>query len=130
MAAGLAGYAYKPGVVDGFLYPLDGIIILSNYIGSIGTSSYTTSRALTHEIGHYLSLSHLWGDTNSPGAACGDDGILDTPETMGWTTCQLTNNDVCVPGTPENVQNYMEYAYCQRMFTFGQRDAMQYDVCR
>lgn len=128
MRDGVAGYAYYPGAVDGFLYPYDGIIILQDYIGSIGTSSVGTSRALTHEIGHYLGLPHTWGNTNQPGVACGDDGILDTPQTKGWTTCNLTSNAVCTVGQPENVQNYMEYAYCSRMFTFGQRDVMHYSL--
>ncbi len=126
MMNGVAGYAYYPGAVDGFLYPYDGVIILQDYIGSIGTSSVNTSRALTHEIGHYLSLPHCWGNTNQPGVACGDDGILDTPETKGWTTCNTAASAVCTVGQPENVQNYMEYAYCSKMFTFGQKAAMHY----
>ncbi len=126
MRDGVAGYAYYPGATDGFLEPFDGIIILHDYIGSIGTSSVGTSRALTHEVGHWLNLAHPWGSNNSPGVACGDDGILDTPQTKGWTTCNLTNNAVCTVGQPENVQNYMDYSYCSRMFTYGQVDAMQY----
>jgi PKD repeat protein len=128
MQAGVAGYAYYPGAVDGFLYPFDGVIILHDYIGSIGTGSVGTSRALTHEVGHWLSLPHTWGSNNSPGIACGDDGILDTPQTKGWTSCNLTSNAICTVGEPENVQNYMEYAYCSRMFTYGQRDVMHYAI--
>jgi PKD repeat protein len=128
MMDGVAGYAYYPGAVDGFLEPFDGIIILQDYIGSIGTSSVTNSRALTHEVGHWLSLSHTWGNTNQPGVACGDDGILDTPQTKGWTTCNLTSNEICTTGEPENVQNYMEYAYCSKMFTYGQVAAMHYAI--
>lgn len=127
MMNGVAGYAYYPGAVDGFLYPFDGIIILQDYIGSIGTSNAFTSRALTHEIGHYLSLSHPWGSTNSPGVACGDDGILDTPETKGWSTCPLPQNaKICDTAVVENYQNYMDYSYCSYMFTEGQKDAMHY----
>lgn len=126
MRDGVAGYAYYPGATDGFLEPFDGIIILHDYIGSIGTSSVGTSRALTHEVGHWLNLSHPWGNNNSPGVACGDDGILDTPQTKGWTTCNLTSNAICTVGQPENVQNYMDYSYCSKMFTFGQVAAMQY----
>lgn len=85
--AGVAGYAYYPSSVAGFLYPYDGILILHDYIGSIGTSSTNSSRALTHEIGHYLNLSHPWGNTNDPGVSCGDDGVSDTPPTKGHTAC-------------------------------------------
>ena len=122
---GVAGYALYPSAVDGQLYYADGIVVLHNYVGSIGTSIPSHSRTLTHEIGHYLGLSHTWGSTNNPGVACGDDGIHDTPITKGWTNCNLVNNQVCTPGIVENVQNYMEYAYCSRMFTEGQVSYMR-----
>jgi PKD repeat protein len=126
MEPGVGGYAYFPAAVDGFLYMYDGVMIRHNVIGSIGTSNPTSSRSLSHEIGHFLSLPHVWGFNNVPGVLCGDDGIFDTPQTKGWGVCELVNNQICVTGVPENVQNYMEYAFCQRMFTFGQRDAMHY----
>ena len=124
MEDGVAGYAYFPATVQGSYAPYDGVIILSDYIGSIGSSNPYTSRALTHEIGHTLNLPHTWGLTNAPGVACGDDGIFDTPETKGWTSCNLTGA-VCHPGVIENVQNYMEYAYCSNMFTDGQVQIMR-----
>jgi PKD repeat protein len=119
--AGVAGYAYLPA---GAGSTVDGVLILSNYIGSIGTGSVATSRALTHEIGHYLNLNHTWGGTNNPGVACGDDGVTDTPITMGHTSCTLTDA-TCTPPIIENVQNYMEYAYCSNMFTAGQKNRMR-----
>lgn len=126
MEPGVGAYAYYPGAANGFLWIYDGIIARHNVVGSIGTSNLTSSRSVTHEVGHYLSLPHVWGSTNAPGVACGDDGILDTPQTMGWDHCELVNNAICVVGVNENVQNYMEYAFCQRMYTYGQRDAMHY----
>jgi PKD repeat protein len=101
----------------------DGIMILNSYIGSIGTGNIQKSHALTHEIGHYLNLSHVWGDTNNPGVDCtGDDNVSDTPPTEGWTTCNLTGS-TC--GSPiDNVQNFMEYSYCSTMFTTGQKNRM------
>ncbi len=124
ISSGAAGYAYKPGatVIDP---TIDGIIILSTYVGSIGTGSVSRSRALTHEIGHYLNLDHTWGGTNNPGVDCsGSDGVSDTPTTMGHTAC-LLSDAVCNPPTIENVQNYMEYAYCSNMFTAGQKTKMR-----
>ncbi len=120
--SGAAGYAYLPGTAPSAT--VDGIIILSTYVGSIGTGNPGTSRALTHEIGHFLNLQHVWGNTNNPGVACGNDGVTDTPVTEGWTTCNLTSNDVCNPGVDENVQNFMEYSYCTRMYSAGQRTRM------
>ncbi|MFT5818835.1 MAG: PKD repeat protein [Crocinitomix sp.] len=124
MRDGVAGYAYYPSAVTGALFFADGIIILNDYIGSIGTGSDYNSRALTHEIGHWLSLPHVWGSNNNPGVACGDDSIEDTPVTAGHTSCPLVGTDDCNDGIAENIQNYMEYSYCSRMFTFGQRDVM------
>jgi PKD repeat protein len=121
-ASGVAGYAYYPGAANG----IDGILILSDYIGSIGSSSVSHSRALTHEVGHYLNLQHPWGNNNNVGVACGDDGVSDTPITKGWSYCpQPSAAAVCNPPIIENYQNYMDYSYCTRMFTQGQKTRMR-----
>lgn len=67
----------------------------------------------------------MWGGTNQPGVACGDDGVLDTPISKGYSSCNLGSPTFCTPGVVENIQNYMEYAYCQRMYTLGQATRMQ-----
>lgn len=124
---GVAGYAYQPASVTGLGASVDGIIILHDYIGSIGTSSPYNSRALTHEIGHWLDLSHPWGNTNNPGVACGDDGIPDTPQTKGynlWCPSSSAQAKICDTAIVENYQNFMEYSYCCRMFTEDQKLAM------
>lgn len=116
---GAAGYTMTPqGWSQGTMYA--GILIKHTYVGSIGTGNYTLARALTHEVGHWLNLAHPWGPNNNPGntASCGDDdGVGDTPNTIGWTTCNLSGT-TC--GSLDNVQNYMDYSYCSRMFTQGQ----------
>lgn len=122
MKGGVAGYAYYPTGVEGNGRFRDGIIIRHNYIGSIGTSDPYSSRALTHEIGHYLGLAHLWGSTNDPGLPVNctdDDGIEDTPNTIGWTNCNNLNGATC-DTIIDNIQNFMEYSYCTHMFTKGQ----------
>ena len=86
MQNGVAGYAFYPTSVEGGGFIKDGVIILDNFIGSIGTSSERNSRALTHEIGHWLGLPHVWGSNNNPGERCGDDGIADTPVTKGHSS--------------------------------------------
>lgn len=119
IASGAAGYAYYPASTVN-RPQIDGIVVLNDYVGSIGTSVLGRSRTLTHEIGHYLNLPHLWGSTNDPGlqSNCNtDDGISDTPNSIGWQSCVL-NGSTC--GSLDNVQNYMEYSYCSRMFTQGQ----------
>jgi len=119
---GAAGYTYKPGGGGGYY---NSIFILSNYVGSIGTGTEGRSRALTHEVGHWLNLSHTWGDDNDPGdpnSCSQDDGIADTPNTIGVTTCKL-NENTC--GPLANVENYMDYSYCSKMFTPGQANVMR-----
>ncbi len=86
----VAGYAYYPSAVATYLAPYDGILILYDYIGSKPPSSPNTSRALTHEIGHYLSLYHPWGSTNSPEVDCSSSDLVDdTPTTRGHLSCDL-----------------------------------------
>lgn len=124
IASGAAGYAYYPGSL-GTGSNMDAIVILSNYVGSIGTSSALHSRALTHEAGHWLNLQHTWGNTNDPGVACGDDQVGDTPQTMGFTSCSTeAGSKICNPAIAENYQNYMDYSYCSVMFTPGQGTRM------
>lgn len=136
-SAGVAGYAYYPTGVTGTGFFRDGIIILHDYVGSIGTGSPGRSRALTHEIGHWLGLAHTWGNDNDPGnsASCGqDDGIKDTPNCIGMTSCNLSMNSCDDTQTldsywgaldpVDNAQNYMDYSYCSVMFTKGQADFM------
>jgi PKD repeat protein len=107
--AGVAGYAYYPSAVSGPLAPFDGILILHNYIGSIGSASLYNSRALTHEVGHWLSLQHPWGSTNEPEVACGDDLVEDTPETMGHLSC--TTVDLYQPMcTIDNITTMFNFA--------------------
>jgi len=125
-ADGAAGYSHYPGSVnspnDAYL---DGIVIQDSYTGSTGTSNNFRSRVLTHEIGHWLNLRHLWGNSNTPGdqANCNqDDLVSDTPNSKGWTSCSL---DGVSCGSLDNVQNYMEYSYCGKMFTEGQKSRLR-----
>ena len=120
-AGGAAGYTTLPG----FTGMSNGIWILHSYVGSIGTGNTGVSRALTHEVGHWLNLEHTWGGNNNPGnlASCGtDDFVNDTPNTIGVTSCAL-NENTCGPRA--NVENYMDYSYCSKMFTPGQVTRMR-----
>lgn len=123
-ANGAAGYTNYPSNWIGTSMR-NGIWILHNYLGAIGTSTAHSSRALTHEVGHWLDLPHVWGSTNDPGLPSNcdtDDDIADTPNTIGSKTCKLSENSC---GPRANVENYMDYSYCSKMFTEGQRDRMR-----
>ena len=116
----------------------DGIVLRNTQFGSIGRScgANLCTRSLTHEIGHYFGLYHTWGPTNTPGIAsnCGfTDYVSDTPQTAGYSQstngpCD-TNYALCndASGNPiiANVQNYMDYADCEKMFTLGQKAVMR-----
>lgn len=122
---GAAGYTYRPSSWGGTSVYYNSIWMLQNYTGSIGTSSEGTSRTLTHEVGHWLNLKHTWGDGNSPGSASNcdmDDDVADTPNTVGSTYCNF-NETTC--GPVANVENYMDYSYCSKMYTPGQVDRMR-----
>lgn len=129
-AAGLAGHALLPSAAD-TIPEWDGIVMQHSYIGTFGTSDYFRRTVLSHEIGHYLNLQHIWGGNNVPdyyylpvaqaGNCAFDDDVADTPLTIGWQTCNLSGSSC---SSLDNVQNYMDYAYCARMFTQGQKDRM------
>lgn len=139
---GAAGYTFLPNgtsAANATNMYYNGVFILDNYCGSIGTSSVLNSRALTHEVGHWLNLSHTWGDNNNPGnsASCSeDDHVQDTPLCIGVTSCTLTSNTCDDTNDPnnfsswttnvvDNVENYMDYSYCSKMFTPGQVTRMR-----
>ncbi len=123
IASGAAGYAYFPANNS---QTRDGIVILHDYVGRVGTGTQGRASALTHEIGHYLALNHTWGAGNTPATATNcnqDDGVTDTPNCAGTPTCNLSTN-TCGAGTPgdlkDNVQNFMDYSYCNVNYTKGQ----------
>lgn len=134
---GAAGYSTYPNPWTGSDMS-NGIFILHSYIGSMGTSMPSHKHALSHEAGHWLNLSHCWGDNNNPGnsSSCSiDDHVQDTPICIGVTTCNLGSNSCDDTNDPnnysswttdvvDNVQNIMEYSYCSTMFSEGQKARM------
>ena len=118
-AAGYTNYPanwYSPTSMSGAIY------LRHDYCGTIGTGSTSRRRTISHECAHWLNIAHCWGNSNSPNEAlnCGeDDGVSDTPNSIGWTGCDL-DGESCGAGV-NNVQNNMEYTgSCRRMFTQGQ----------
>lgn len=119
----ILGYAYYPGTAPpGY----DGLIIRADYTGSIEYADAQVGRTATHEIGHYLDLIHIWGDSN-----CGDDQVSDTPPAVdpnfGCPTFPHVR-PACNPSPDgEMFMNYMDYAndVCMNAFTYGQKTRME-----
>ncbi|MEQ6165870.1 choice-of-anchor J domain-containing protein [Ekhidna sp. MALMAid0563] len=133
------GYASFPlitleGITNGTEdYILDGVLIDHQYFG-VNTSApafESYGRTLTHEVGHYLGLRHIWGD----GGCSVDDFVDDTPladtDNGDYSSpCTFPNpddNTVCVMDEPEMFQNYMDYTddICMNLFTKGQKTRMR-----
>lgn len=125
----LYGFAFLPGTADP--PEADGLVISSEYFGSMGTAIASfpnhKGRTTTHEMGHYFNLEHLWGPDDSE---CEEgDGVADTPvqfePTYDCATFPL--KDDCTP-TDNGILffNYMDYVddECMYMFTEGQKKRM------
>ena len=119
LAPGILGNASPPGSTD-----FDGVTIdYENLgIGSTAIAPYNAGRTVTHEIGHWLGLSHLWGET---GDCDGDDGLDDTPNmTRTFGDCNLSQS-TC--GSTDMVQNFMnlEVDACLTFFTLDQTNLIR-----
>ncbi|MES2747576.1 MAG: M43 family zinc metalloprotease [Bacteroidota bacterium] len=130
----LLGYAQFPSnstladlAANGGSSTTDGVV--SNY-GTFGSrlivpgglftdNSYDKGRTMTHEVGHFLGLRHIWGD-----AACGNDYCADTP-TAHTANYGCPTVAACTTGN-EMVQNYMDYTddSCMNIYTLDQKARM------
>ncbi len=91
------------------------------------SSNTQKGRTLTHELGHFFDIWHVWGNTPVGSGTCGDDdGIDDTPRQEDATqSCPLPLNKVIPNCTIEShpggemYMNFMDYSgdNCTRMFT-------------
>lgn len=138
----LLGYASPPSGLPnwpptGLPNIIDGVVVETKAIGdnnpnqiNLGSGLQNAlGRTMTHEVGHYLGLRHIWGDGN-----CNEeDGIDDTPNADAQSDfdCDITKN-TCVDNIqgvdlPDMIENYMDYSAetCQNTFTQGQVDLMR-----
>lgn len=106
-----------------------GVVVHYTAFGTTGTASapYNKGRTTTHEIGHFFSLRHIWGDENNCAA---DDGVDDTPLQAAATyDCpSFPLVDKCAVDSPGIMfNNYMDYSddACMFLFTSDQVDRMR-----
>ncbi|MBL4746319.1 MAG: zinc metalloprotease [Flavobacteriaceae bacterium] len=115
IGGGILGYAQFPGGAA----VTDGVVVGPNYFGRTGVISapFDKGRTLTHEVGHWLNLRHIWGD----GRCRADDYVSDTPSSDGpnygcpsYPTINCKSSDMTM--------NYMDYVddACMYMFSEGQ----------
>ena len=119
-----SAFAYYPADVEGSGSIYDGVVSSYWAVGRTETAVWTHYKILTHEVGHWANLKHTWGDEsgNQSTAGCSyDDGVEDTPNTIGNTGCDVEATSC---GTLDNVQNYLDYSNCSSMFTEGQKTRM------
>ncbi|MBX3253810.1 MAG: T9SS type A sorting domain-containing protein [Chitinophagaceae bacterium] len=121
----LLGYSTFPGAVAA----KDGVVIRTDIFGNINISSpvYNKGRTTTHEVGHWLNLKHLWGDSY-----CGDDGVDDTPPqrtyNSGCSSFPQIDPEGCNPSADGDMfMNFMDFSddACILMFTYGQKQRMR-----
>ena len=114
----LLGYAQFPNSGSA---NTDGTVMGYQYFGNTSSAPFHLGRTTTHEVGHWLGLVHINGDSN-----CGNDNVADTP-----TQASLTNGCPSHPrpscGSDDMFQNYMDYSNdnCMNIFTNGQKVVMQ-----
>jgi hypothetical protein len=108
----------------------DGVAVAYDAFGSIEDGNFTLitkfnrGRTLTHEVGHYFGLRHIWGDDANCNTTT--DYVADTPK-------QNDDTNGC-PSHPQNscsntkmFQNFMDYTndVCMNLFTAGQAARME-----
>jgi len=123
---GLLGTGTFPGMAP---YPAeDGVIIDPEFVGAIGLAAgsypFDKGHTLTHELGHYFGLFHIWGPGN--GGCNVDDMIDDTPlQETPYLGCPDYPQYSC--GSSDMFMNYMDFTNdrCLALFTRGQIQHMQ-----
>jgi hypothetical protein len=115
LADGVLGYAQFPGGPRA----TDGVVILNTAFGTQGTAQppFNLGRTSTHEIGHWLNLRHIWGDTEH----CeGTDFVDDTPNAQLPNFGKPSFPHISCSNGPNGdmFMNYMDYVDDDSMFMF------------
>jgi hypothetical protein len=126
ISGGILGYAQFPSnstlpgfPADGGSELNDGVVLGYGTVGSVSNpgsgAPYNLGRTLTHEIGHWIGLRHIWGD----GDCSADDFCNDTPNAEA-ANYGVAANTSC--GSQDMVENYMDYTddAVMNIFTFDQ----------
>jgi Pregnancy-associated plasma protein-A len=114
IGGGILGYAQFPGGSSS----TDGVVVDSRYFGTTGTATapFDKGRTATHEVGHWMNLRHIWGDTT-----CGTDYVNDTPthNTANYGIPSFPHYSTCSGNPIEMTMNYMDYTDDAGMYMFS-----------
>jgi hypothetical protein len=122
LGGGLLGYAQFPGG------PLatDGVVINFRAFGTQGSAQapFNKGRTATHEVGHFLNLRHIWGDTED---CSGSDNVADTPNCAGPNYGKPVFPKVSCNNGPNGDMfvNYMDYTDDAAMFMFTAQQVLR-----
>jgi hypothetical protein len=115
LAGGILGYAQFPAGPP----ETDGVVILNTAFGTSGTAAppFHLGRTTTHEVGHWLNLRHIWGDTED---CSGSDFVADTPNAQHPNYGKPQFPHVSCQNGPHGDMfvNYMDYVDDDSMFMF------------
>jgi len=122
LAGGLLGYAQFPGGPQ----RTDGVVILNTAFGTTGSvkAPFNLGRSATHEVGHWLNLRHIWGDTED---CSGSDLVADTPNAAGPNFGKLKFPSISCGNGPSGDMfvNYMDYVDDGAMMMFTTQQAVR-----
>lgn len=100
----------------------DGVVVSPETVGSVSLpnpqgGATGRGRTLTHELGHFFGLRHIWGD----GGCSVDDFCADTPQSDAANYGCATGTVSC--SSADMVENYMDYSddLCMNIFTQDQK---------
>ena len=126
--SGILGFAWTSQAET----PFDGVWVRTNVFGRIGDHLWQDrdeNKTLIHEVGHYLSLHHVFRNVDYCGEDLGPceetgDYVCDTPPTKVNWSCE---NPICPTGAYNyTADNHMDYYVdsCRTNFTEGQIERM------
>ena len=125
LSGGLLGYAQFPGGN----VSTDGVVVDYQAFGTTASYLYpefNKGRTATHEVGHWLNLRHIWGDTR-----CGNDYAGDTPMHDGpnYGNPTETESSFCRGSVSLDMwMNYMDYSDDKSLYMFSTNQKERMDL--
>lgn len=100
---GLLGYSSFPWNVQGSLWD-DGVVFQYSSVPGGSETGYNLGKTVTHEVGHWLGLYHVFqGGCQAPG-----DFVDDTPPQSVATSGCPVGQDSCAGGGVDSIHKYVQ----------------------